>query len=131
MSKAHLIFTNHKNSFSVKVTNLEELSVPQIQELEKFVNNRKGVFDFTTYTFVIQKKIEFNEFVSLIKYSGIDAVFQEIVFAQKEQSRVGFGQYKGMPYKDIPSSYLLWLKSNYRGPDKEHIDTELKRRKLT
>ena len=130
MPKAHLVFTSHKNSFSVNVQNLEELSVPQIQELEKFVSSRKGIFDFDTFTFVIQKRIEFNEFVTLVKYSNIDAVFQERIFQQKEKSRVGFGQYKGMPYSEIPDSYLLWLKSNYRGPDKEYVDKELKRRKL-
>ena len=130
MPKAHFIFTNHQNSFSVNVKNLEELTVSQIQEIELFVAKRKGVFDFSTFTFVIQKRIEFNEFISLVKHSNIDAMFQERIFQKKEQSRVGFGQYKGMQYSDIPGSYLLWLKSNYRGPDKEYIDTELKRRKL-
>ncbi|MCD6173123.1 MAG: DUF3820 family protein [Sulfurimonas sp.] len=130
MPKVQLAFTKHRNSFNVKVINLESLSVEQIQALELFVKNRKGIFDFDTYTFVIQKKIEFNEFVSLIKYSNIEATCQEMLIIKKEKSRVGFGQYKGMYYSDIPDSYLIWLKSNYRGFDKEFIEVELKKRKL-
>lgn len=128
---AILAFTKKHNSFSVKVTNLEQLEVSQIQELEKFVINRKGIFDFSTYTFVIQKKIEFEEFVSLIKYSGIKATCHEMLIVQKEKDRIGFGQYKGTLYEELPNSYLLWLKSNYRGYERELLDSELKRRKLS
>lgn len=130
MPKPLLAFTKHKNSFNVKVVNLESLSVEQIQALELFVKNRKGIFDFNTYTFVIQKKIEFNEFVDLIRHSNIEATCQEMLIIKKEKARVGFGQYKGMYYSDLSDSYLLWLKSNYRGYEKEFIDTELKKRKL-
>lgn len=128
MPKAHFVFTSHHNSFSVHVKNLEELSVPQIQEIELFVSSRNGIFDFNTFTFVIQKRIEFNEFVSLIKHSGIDAVFQEVVFQQKEQTRIGFGQYKGMSLSDLPDSYLVWLKGNYHGQQKDDILKEIKKR---
>ncbi len=130
MPKVQLSFTKHANSFNVKVENMENLSVEQIQALELFVSNRKGIFDFNTYTFVIQKKIEFKEFLTLIKYSNIEATCQEMLIIKKEKSRVGFGQYKGMYYNDIPDSYLVWLKSNYRGFDKKFIEAELKRRKL-
>ena len=130
MTKAKLNFTKHANSFNVAIPNLESLSVEQIQELQKFVESRKGIFDFNRYTFSIQKKIEFQEFVSLIQYSNIEATCIEMLIIKKEKPRVGFGQYKGMFYSDIPSSYLLWLKGNYRGFDKQHVEAELKKRKL-
>ena len=60
----------------------------------------------------------------------MEATCQEMLIIKKEKSRVGFGQYKGMYYSDIPASYLIWLKSNYRGFDKEFIEAELKKRKL-
>jgi len=130
MVKANLIFTQYAKSFSVHIKNLEKLSVEQIQEIENFVKVRKGVFDFNTYTFSIQKKIEFPEFVELIQYSNIQAKLSENIIQVKSQPRVGFGQYKGMQYNELPDSYMLWLKSNYRGYDRETIEKELKRRKL-
>jgi len=130
MSKAYFIFTQYSNSFSVHVKNLEQLSVEQIQEIQSFVTLRKGVFDFNTYSFSIQKKIEFEEFCKLIKQSSIDAQCAEHIIQQKEQHRVGFGQYKGMQYNELPDSYILWLKNNYRGQDRDIIDKELKKRKL-
>ena len=48
MNKAHLIFTKYTNSFSVHIKNLEQLSVEQIQQIEHFVDARKGLFDFNT-----------------------------------------------------------------------------------
>lgn len=44
MIKPHFIFTSYKNSFSVKVKNLEKLTVEQIQTIERFVSQRKGIF---------------------------------------------------------------------------------------
>jgi len=35
-----------------------------------------------------------------------------------------------MQYNELPNSYMLWLKANYRGQDRETIDKELKKRKL-
>ncbi|MDF1875604.1 DUF3820 family protein [Sulfurimonas sp. SAG-AH-194-I05] len=130
MTQAHLTFQKNVNSFTVHVLNLEKLSVVQIQELELFVQNRKGIFDFHTYSFVLQKRIEFLEFKSLLMHANINAVCTEVCIVEKERWRVGFGQYKGMHYSDIPSSYLLWLKTNYHGPDEAYIDSELKKRKL-
>ncbi len=130
MSKIQLAFTKHANSFNVKVVNLESLSVEQIQAIELFVKKRKGIFDFNSYTFVIQKKIEFSEFVSLIQHSKIEATCQEMLIVKKEKSRVGFGQYKGMIYDELPNSYMLWLKTNYRGQDRDIIEQELKKRNL-
>jgi len=130
MTKAHLVFTKYHNSYRVDVKNLEQLSVEQIQELQHFVENRKGIFDFRSYSFVIQKRIEFHEFVTLIQYSDIKARCEENIITLQSQPRVGFGQYKGMLYSDLPDSYMLWLKTNYRGYDRELIEAELKKRNL-
>jgi len=110
--------------------NLEQLSVEQIQELQHFVENRKGIFDFRSYSFVIQKRVEFHEFVTLIQYCNIKARCEENIITTQFQPRVGFGQYKGMLYSDLPDSYMLWLKTNYRGYDRELIEAELKKRNL-
>ena len=125
MNKAHFIFTRYPHSFSVHVKNLEKLSVEQIQSIETFVNARNGVFDFETYTFVIQKKLEFDEFTALIKYSLPESTYEEKKLKIQQKAKVEFGKYKGMFYSDLPDSYLLWLKSNYRGKDREIVDAEL------
>ena len=130
MIKAQLIFTQYRNSYSVKVQNLEQLSVEQIQQLQQFVSNRKGLFDFNSYSFVIQKRSEFRDFISLIELSDIKANCEENQLVHESQPRIGFGQYKGMQYNELPDSYLLWLKSSYRGFDRDKIDKELKSRKL-
>ena len=130
MIKADLLFTKYAKSFTVRIKNLEQLTVEQIQELEHFVKARKGVFDFSTYTFSIQKKIEFHEFTELIQFSGIQAKLSEHIIKVKAQPRIGFGQYKGMQYNELPDSYMLWLKSNYRGYERDDLEKELKRRKL-
>lgn len=125
MNKIHFIFTRHTNSFSVHVKNLEELCVEQILAIEAFVSARNGVFDFKTYTFAIQKKLEFSEFVLLIEHSFTNATCQENILKVQQKAKVEFGKYKGMFYSDIPDAYLLWLKSNYRGKDREIVDAEL------
>lgn len=130
MAKAHFIFTKYSNSISVHVKNLEQLSVAQIQDIEAFVRERKGIFDFNSYTFTIQKKLEFNEFFALIAKSSIDATCEEKSLNVQQRERVEFGKYKGMLYCDIPDSYLLWLKSNYMGKDRDTIEAELKFREL-
>ncbi len=128
--KPKFYFTAYKNSFKVLVQNLESLSVEQIQSIERFVNARKGIFDFTTYTFIIQKKLEFEEFVNLIKNSSLSPILINNPLKQLDINRVSFGQYKGMSYSEIPNSYLEWLKGNYHGKDRNFIDLELKKRKL-
>ena len=130
MAIAKFIFTDYKHSFKVVVENLEKLSVEDIQSIEAFVSMRKGIFDFNNYSFIIQKKIDFYEFTKLIENSSINAFCihkPQIVLNKK---RVGFGQYKGMQYSEIPDSYLLWLKSNYNGVDKKTIEKEIIFRKL-
>jgi uncharacterized protein (DUF3820 family) len=130
MPKAHLVFTHFENFYNVLVPNLEKLSVEKIKELENFVSLRNGIFDFETYSFVIQKRLEFYEFSALINHLGMDATVQERLIVKETEPRVGFGQYKGMQYNELPNSYMLWLKTNYRGFDKDKIDKELQKRKL-
>lgn len=130
MNKPYLIFTQNKNSFNVCVKNLEKLNIDQIHELENFVKIRSGIFDFVTYTFCIQKKIKFDDFISLLAHLKIDAICEENIVIPQSQPRIGFGQYKGMQYNELTNSYMLWLKTNYRGEDREIIDKELKNRNL-
>lgn len=130
MPKAYLVFTRFHNSYNVKIPNLEKLSVEQIQELQNFVQQRKGIFDFETYSFSIQKRVEIHEFSALIKSLSIDAKIEERIIVKETQARVGFGQYKGMQYNELPDSYMLWLKANYRGFDRKNLEKELKKRNL-
>lgn len=130
MTKAVFVFTSYANSYKVHVQNLEKLSVEQIQKIEAFVQRRKGMFDFTNYTFEIQKRVDFFEFEKLIT-----SVFETAICINEpklaiQEARVSFGQYKGMFYSELPDSYLLWLKTNYMGKDKSTIEAELKKRKL-
>ena len=127
---AKFIFTSLKNSFSVHVPNLEKLSVKQIKDIEDFVNARNGVFDFNSYSFVIQKRLSFNDFMHLIKSCGIKADFEEKVYTDNNTKKVEFGKYKGMLYSEIPNNYLIWLKKNYIGKDIDIIDKELKKRDI-
>ncbi len=128
--KPHFIFTKYTNSFSVYVENLEKLSVEQIQELQNFVAQRKGVFDFNSFTFVIQKRLDFEEFTVLLKHSKIDAECEEKIVYTSTDEKIEFGKYKGMKIFELPDTYLLWLKSNYRGPQRESIENEIQRRTL-
>ncbi|MBU0721567.1 DUF3820 family protein [bacterium] len=135
MNKPVFTFTKRLNSFSVQVENLEKLSVEQIKEIQDFVTARRGVFDFSSYTFTIQKRLEFNDFISLLKYANIDSTClestcRETLSASKSDKKIDFGKYKGMQYSEIPDVYLLWLKRNYRGADRELIDSQLKARGL-
>lgn len=130
MSKPLFIFTAYKTSFKVIVKNLESLSVTQIQEIESFVSLRKGIFDFNTYSFVIQKRIEFGEFEHTIKLSSLEASCIDNPIISQVKPRVSFGQYKGMLYAELPDSYLLWLKENYCGSQKPLLREELNNRKI-
>jgi len=130
MSKPHFVFTKYANSIGVHVKNLEQLSVAQIQNIEAFVRERKGIFDFHSYTFTIQKKLEFNEFISLIKNASLEATCEEKIINIQQRERVEFGKYRGMLYCDLPDAYLLWLKSNYMGKDRDIVEAELKFRDM-
>lgn len=130
MAKIHFVFTKHQNSFSVHVKNLELLSVEQIKDIEAFVGLRRGFFDFNTYTFSIQKRIEYIEFKTLVETIFTEILCEEIVLKIPQKNKVEYGKYKGMLYCDLPDVYLLWLKSNYHGKDRNIIDAELKSRAL-
>ncbi len=130
MAKASFVFTSRKNSFEVSIPNLESLSVEQIQEIEAFVQKRKGVFDFSRYKFSIQKRIEYREFVKLIESLSLDVNCSNNPIVAEEKPRITFGNYKGMHYFELPDSYLLWLQGNYSGQDKAIIMQEIKHRKL-
>lgn len=130
MPKPHLIFTKYVNSYVIKVTNLEKLSVEQIQELESFAQKRKSIFDFESYSFSIQKRVEYYEFLALIQSLGIDAKVEENIIVKATEPRINFGQYKGMQFNELPNSYMLWLKSSYRGFQRELVDKELKKRNI-
>ncbi len=130
MPKPHFIFTQYKNSLRVYIPNLESLDVATIQNIEQFVLKRKGYFDFNTYTFVLQKRLEYKEFKQVVEVSGLDVDFEQNKIEQVSKPRVSFGQYKGLFYSELPDSYLLWLKNNYRGREKEIIEEEIKSRNL-
>jgi hypothetical protein len=128
MPKAQLVFKSHKNFYTVNIPNLEELSVEQIKELQEFVSFRNGMFDFSTYSFKINKTLEYDDFVSLVNHLGIDCRCEENTTLHKEIPRIGFGQYKGMLVSDLPDAYLLWLKNNYHGDQKELFLEEINKR---
>ncbi len=128
--KPKFYFTELAHSLRVEVKNLEALSVAQIVAIEQFVKERRGIFDFSTYSFVLQKKLTFEEFVKLVEESSLDAVVINNPLKVEAERRVSFGQYKGVSYSELPDSYLLWLKSNYHGKERSYIDAELKRRRL-
>lgn len=129
MVKAQLYFTKQKYSFTVYIKNLEELSVSQIQELERFTQIRHGYFDFEKQCFTIQKRLDFNEFVQLLQSLHISSDIYQTTKSNQDH-KVGFGKYKGMFYSDLPDSYLLWLKNNYMGDERTFIVQELKSRNL-
>jgi hypothetical protein len=130
MAKAHFVFTQLENSLRVHVSNLEELTIADIQKIEDFVAKRKGYFDFNSYSFVLQKRLEYDSFVKLVKESGLEVSFENRPLERKFLPRIGFGQYKGIYYNELPTSYLQWLENNYNGKEKSLIVDELKSRKL-
>ena len=130
MTKPLFIFTAYKSSFKVIIKNLEALSVEQIQTIQKFVEKRNGLFDFHTYSFTIQKKLEFQEFVQLVELSCLNGICVDNPITRKVKPRISFGQYKGMLYNELPDSYLLWLKSSYFGYGRDAVEVELKARRL-
>jgi len=126
--KPVLRFDRYENFFRVYIENFNLLSVEQIQAFEDFVKQRRGVFSFDGY-FDIQRKLSFESFVKLMTSLGFDAVYEEIIH-EKNRPRIGFGQYKGLYYDELPDSYLLWLKNNLIGKDKTYINDEISRRGL-
>ena len=130
MPKPHFVFTKFQNSFRVHIPNLEALNVTDIQTIESFVKERKGYFDFETYSFVLQKRLEYSEFEKLLEQSNLNVTLENRPLKVEAKPRVGFGQYKGVYYNELPDSYLLWLKNNYMGREKALIEEEIKKRNL-
>ena len=125
-----LIFTKYHDSFNVEIKNMELLEVLQIKQLQDFVEIRNGIFDFQTYSFKINKKIQYTDFIDLLKHLNIDANVEENILKVKQNIKVDFGKYKGMFFSELPDSYLLWLKSSYMGKNRDDIDVEIKSRNL-
>ena len=124
------LFEAHPNSYSVKVSNLHKLSVKQIQEIEKFVTLRRGIFSFENFSFSIQKRLDFEGFKKLFFSLNIEGIFKEKEKFFENKERISFGQYKGLSYYELPDSYMQWLKTNYHGYDRNKVDKELKRRNI-
>jgi len=55
---------------------------------------------------------------------------KETVADVQNSAKINFGKYKGMAYNELPDSYLLWLKSNYIGSDREIICSEIAKRNI-
>jgi hypothetical protein len=142
----------------IKIKNLQNLTVSQIQSLEFFTQKRRGIFDFSTHTIILHKKIEHSHLQQLFEFEHIDVQAEEIdTYHDKEEKhqgttendinkkyhdnsrtaekkssnvKISFGKYKGKFYSEIPDSYLLWLKKNYKGLEESNIVNETIRRKI-
>lgn len=139
MIKPHFIFKSYSNFFKVYVDNLEQLSVVQIKEILDFVQKRRGFFDFDTYTFKIQKKMDFEEFCTLCNDANLVIDLQNCQFNNQidlEEKKdvdvkIDFGKHKGCFFKDLPDSYIIWLRKNYLGKFKDTIVQEYEKRALS
>lgn len=135
MVRPLLRFVAFHDFFTLRVENLSSLSVSQIQELERFATDRRSRLDFNTATMRIAKRIGFDDLVRLLSLSGIKAdVIESEIKPKRVENQVdaviGFGKYRGTHYKDIPTPYLLWLKKNYQGPERQALEQELRKRAL-
>lgn len=134
MTPPRLRFVSYSEYYMIIVENLPELSVNQIRQLEAFAEQRRARLDFTNATIRIGKRITFDHFNRTLELCGINAdTIESEPLNQIEtlpETPIGFGQYKGMSYSELPEDYLLWLKFNYRGRERELVDQELQRRSL-
>jgi len=133
MIRPLLRFVSNYDHFTVKVENLAQLSVAQIQELEKFASDRRGRLDFTSATINIRKHIDFDDFNRILELSSIKAdTIESVIRRQNDtvpaEAVIDFGKYRGMHYSQIPLEYLLWLKKNYQGHERQTVEDELVRR---
>jgi len=132
MVRPLLRFVAHYDNFTLKVENITALSVSQIQELEQFAAARRGRLDFSTSTIRIWKRLSFGELNRILALSGIQADTIESEIKRKKETSVdaviGFGKYRGTHYRDIPTHYLLWLKKNYQGHERQALEDELRSR---
>jgi uncharacterized protein (DUF3820 family) len=65
-----------------------------------------------------------------MKHLAFDVICTENVIEKFTDARIGFGQYKGMFYSELPDTYLIWLQNNYRGAEQENVLKEVEKRKL-
>ena len=134
MPLPRLRFVAFSEYYTITVENLTALSVEQIKELESFAAQRRGRLDFATSTIRIGKRIPFEHFNKTLELCGIkaDTIEAEPVnqITPASNTPIGFGQYKGMSYSELPEEYLLWLKFNYRGREREFLEQELRNRSL-
>ncbi len=135
MVRPLLRFVAYRNYFTLSIENLSQLSVAQIQQLEKFASDRRARLDFNTARMRIGKRISYSELNRLLALSGIKAdTIESEIKRKKEQATVdpiiGFGKHRGMHYSEIPVEYLLWLKKNYQGHEREALEHELRNRSL-
>lgn len=135
MVRPLLRFVTYRNYFTLTVENLAQLSVAQIQRLEKFASDRRARLDFNTARMRIAKRIDFHGLNQLLALSGIKAdTIESEIKRKKDKSSVdpiiGFGKHRGMYYSEIPVEYLLWLKKNYQGHERTALDRELMNRSL-
>lgn len=129
-----LRFVAYADYYTVTIENLAALTVPQIQQLETYALQRRGRLDFSNASMRIAKRITFDHFNKTLELCGITAdTIQSEVLSQigtMPDATVGFGKYKGMCYSELPQEYLLWLKRNYQGHEREFVEQELRNRSL-
>jgi hypothetical protein len=136
-----LRFVASRDYYTIRIENLEALSVPQIRQLEAFAMQRRSTLDFQTASIRIWKRIDYHHFNKTLEAAGIaaDTIESEIVRSpsaaaeappERVTAKVGFGKHRGIAYAELPESYLLWLKMNYSGPERHYIDQELAARNL-
>lgn len=146
MEVIKLIFFEHKNSYTLHIVNLKQLSVEQIKLLEEFSSLRRGIFDFEKERISIQKRLKQEDVEKLFQLLKIDVEFLEPQRVMKNKlevqqtskrtqdskpsAKVTFGKHKGKLYSDLPDNYLQWLVKNYNGSENEHISNEVMRRAI-
>lgn len=138
MAQPYLIFQQYSQFFTLDITNIQELSVAQIQSLETFTRVRNGLFDFKRAQIKIMKRIEIQHLVQLFTLTDLNPYIREkeeviSLESQKAESppiAIGFGKHRGTLYSELPGEYLQWLKRNYRGSERDLIESEIKRRGL-
>ena len=140
MAEPYLVYRQFSHFFVLDIDNLSELSVTQIQELEAFARVRNGLFDFKKAQIKITKRIEMHHLVQLFATTSLQPYIKEYEgsehLAKGEDKEavaipIGFGKHRGTLYSDLPAEYLLWLKRNYKGREREFILGELMRRGLS
>jgi len=138
MAQPYMLYQQYSRFFTLDIKNITELSVHQIQELESFTKSRNGMFSFEKAQIKINKRLEMHHLVQLFSLTSLDPYIKEkLDFVDDTLKKsaavpvpIGFGKHRGTLYGELPGEYLIWLKRNYRGGERDLIETELKRRGL-